>query len=100
MDYSRRDFLKIILASIPVTTLTLYAWPHVKEDVVFVEYDVDDILLLRAINIVGGTKTTIHCTLDSKAVWKAVTLYDSEGKEWHTEDGKMWTDGVREVEVL
>ena len=72
-------------------------------DVEFTDYNIDDRKIREAINIGGciskDGKAWVDCSLDVEKAWLAITLEDSRGRMWVTEDGERWTCGKEWFEV-
>jgi len=103
----RREFLKICAAmgltvGIP-GIVSVNCEPGVQL-VELVSYDIDDRKLQEAITVRGIRVAEdgigwADCSLDTIKAWQAVTLEDSRGRTWATEDGERWTCGKEWFEV-
>ena len=69
-----------------------------------VDYRIDDRKIREAIVIgrvikVEGDRVLVDCSFDTEKGWQAVTLEDSRGHIWMTENGERWTCGKEWFEV-
>lgn len=91
---NRRDFLKFIPSAAALVGI-VWCLAEDEETVEFVEYDVDENVLRKSITVEGMTKEGIQCSIDTELLWKAISVYDSTGAEWKTEDGERWACEAR-----
>jgi len=103
-NLSRRQFVKFTAAMAASLALPR-PWTYGGEVVVLVEVVVDGDKLTEAIHLgpigrVGG-QAGLHCTLDMDRAWQAVTMLDSEGRIWRTDDGgRTFRHGEMAIELF
>ena len=96
----RREFLKTCAAmglTVGIPGLVSVNCEPGVQLVKLVSYDIDDRKLQEAITVgavnIREGKAWADCSLDTTKAWQAVTLEDSRGRTWATEDGERWTCG-------
>ena len=88
----RRDFLKLVFASVAASVLDLY----LQEPEIWT-FEVDDSLFSDAITIQGTNfaegRAYADVSVDMEKIWSATTLTnDANGWVFYTADGEVWTD--------
>lgn len=94
----RRGFLKMCAAlGVTVSIPSFVFIAPMMRVVELVSYDVDERRLSDAVRvgriIMRDGQGYVECSLDKRKLWTSVTLKDSEGRTWTTEDGERWSCG-------